>query len=258
MTRSTALVAVALLVLVALPATAASPVIRAGIDPWITVPEGTKIDFEHNPLPAGFFCTSSPAFTGRIWLRGVPLASDNPEFAKFDTIVERLDDAVFNSRGVAQTRFQVRALQLEGIKTFKNRCGEYHVQVTLDGEQPITRMRIVRETPNAGRFLVTVKMNTKVTFTRVGNLSERLEFSYPVTFQPSPYHRWELRDPRRSRELSKVTIDTDWDGHPDALVRGTSNFAPGQGGNALTFSQLIDHDGCHMVVYIDPKVVYTD
>jgi hypothetical protein len=258
MTRSTALAAVALLVLTALPVAAASPVIRAGIDPWVTVPEGTKIDFEHNPLPAGFFCTSSPAFTGRIWLRGVPLASDNPQFARFDTIVERLDDAVFDSRGVAHTRFQVRALQLEGIKTFKNRCGEYHVQVTLDGEQPITRMRIMRENEKGGRFLVTVKINTKVTFTRVDNPAERLEFSYPVKFPPSPYHRWELRDPRRSRELNKVTIDTDWDGHPDALVRGTSNFAPGQRVSGSSAVYYIDDHNCHSVVYIEPKVVYTE
>ena len=253
MARSTALAAIALLVLSAVPAVAGVPVIRAGVDPWVTVPEGTKIDFEHNPLPAGFFCTASPAFTGKIWLRGVPLASDNPQFAQFDTIVERLDDAVFNSRGVAQTRFQVRALQLKGIETFKTSCGEYQVQVTLDGEQPITRMRIVRETQKSGRFIVTVKMNTKVIFTRVDNPAEKLEFSYPVTFQPSPYHRWELRDPRRSTELAKAVVDTDWDGRPDADIRGTSNFAAGQG-DGLSFYEFIDH-GCHSVVYIDPPKV---
>jgi len=257
MARSAALVAVALLLLMVLPAAAANPVIRAGVDLWVTVPQGTKVDFEHDPLPAGFFCTSSPAFTGKIWLRGVPLASDNPQFARYDTIVERLDDAVFDRRGVAQTRFQVRALQLEGIETFKNSCGEYHVQVTLDGEQPITRMRIVRETPRGGRFLVTVKINTKVVFTRIDNPAERLEFAYPVTFQPSPYHRWELRDPRHSSELAKATIDTDWDGSPDALIRGTSNFAAGTG-DGLSFYELVDH-GCHSVVYIDPpKVVFNE
>lgn len=248
MTRSIALVAVALLVLAAIPAIAASPAIRAGIDPWVTIPEGTRVDFKHNPLPAGFFCTASPAFTGKIWLRGVPLATDNAQFARIDTVVERLDDAVFNSRGVAQTRFRVRALQLEGIRTFKNVCGEYAVQVTLDGMQPITKMRIVRQGTEGGRFLVTVKMNTKVVFTRVDNPSETLEFSYPVTFEPSPYHRWEFRDVRRhSKGVSGAMIDTDWDGVPDARVRGTSNFAAGQGGGALEFEETLGHDSCHYV-----------
>lgn len=248
MVRLIALAAVALLVLTVLPVAAATvknPVIRAGIDPWMTVPEGTKVDFEHNPLPAGFFCTASPAFTGRIWLRGVPLASDNPEYAAIDTIVERLDDAVFDSRGLAQTRFQVRALQLEGVRTFKNQCGEYHVQVTLDGEQPITSMQIVRDNPSGGHFLVTVKINTKVVFTRVDNPAEKLEFAYPVTFKPSPYHRWSLQDPTDISQIGGATVDTDWDGAPDTRVRGMSNFVAGQGSSGL---RLVDHY-CHMVVH---------
>lgn len=248
MTRCTALTAIALLLLMALPAAAANPVIKAGIDPWKTIPEGTRVDFKNNPLPAGFFCTASPAFTGKIWLRGVPLATDNPQLARVDTIVERLDDAVFNSRGVAQTRFQVRALQLQGIKTFKNVCGEYSVQVTLDGEQPITKMRIVRQNQSGGRFILTVKMNTKVIFTRVDNPAEVLEFSYPVTFEPSPYHRWEFRDVRKhSKRVSEAVVDTDWDGQPDTPVRGTSNFSAGQGGGELEFEETLGHDSCHYV-----------
>ncbi len=248
MTRSTALTLFALLLLSALPVAAADPMIQAGIDPWVTVPEGTGVDFKHNPLPAGFFCKSSPAFTGKIWLRGVPLASDNPQFARFDTIVERLDDAVFNSRGIARTRFQVRALQLEGINTFKNRCGEYHVQVTLDGVQPITMMRIVRRDNDGGRFLVPVRINTKVIFTRVDDPDKRLEFPYPVRFSPSPYHLWAYQDPSTdSKSVGDATIDTDWDGTPDTLVPGTSNFAAGRGGLTKFQSQnQIEHD-CHTV-----------
>jgi hypothetical protein len=249
MARFTAFAAVALLVLSAIPAVAAGPVVRAGIDPWITIAEGTRVDFKHNPLPAGFFCTSSPAFTGKIWMRGVPLAADNPQFARFDTIVERLDDAVFDSRGVAHTRFQVRALQLEGIRTFKNRCGEYHVQVTLDGEQPITKMRILRQNDQGGRFILTVKMNTKVIFTRVDNPSERLEFSYPVKFSPSPYHRWVYRTQKSVKQVAEAMIDTDWDGSLDTLVPGTSNFAPGQGGGSLEFEESVEHESKHVVAY---------
>jgi hypothetical protein len=247
MTRFTAIAVLALLVLAAIPAAAAGPVLRAGIDPWMTVPEGTNVDFKHDPLPAGFFCASSPAFTSKIWLRGVPLATDNPQLARIDTIVERLDDVVFNSRGVAHTRFQVRALQLEGIKTFKNSCGEYNVRVTLDGEQPITKMRMVRQNKDGGRFILTVKLNTKVIFTRVDNPAERLEVPYSVTFEPSPYHRWEFRDVRKhSKRVGQAMIDTDWDGHLDTLVRGSSNFAAGQGGGALEFGETVEH-GHHTV-----------
>lgn len=247
MVRSTALAALALLVL-ALPAIAAGPVIRAGIDPWVTVPEGTAVDFKHNPLPAGFFCAASPAFSGQIWLRGVPLVSDNPQMARYDTIVERLDNAVFNSRGVAPTRFRIRAMQLEGIQTFKNLCGEYSVQVTLDGEQPITRMRIVRQNSEGGRFVVTVKINTKVIFTRIDNPADRLEFSYPVTFEPSPYHRWGYRDPQRDlKRVSGGRIDTDWDGIPDTFVRGTSNFSAGKGGTTKFETPQVSHSGHHTV-----------
>lgn len=245
MVRPIALVAVALLVLTVLPVAAAkNPVIRAGIDPWTTLPEGTKVHFDRNPLPAGFFCNESPAFTGRIWLRGVPLASDNPEYGMIDTIVERLDDAVFDSRGVAQTRFRVRALQLEGVQTFKNQCGEYSVKVKLDGEQPITRMQIFRDNPSGGHFLVTVKINTKVVFTRVDNPAEELEFAYPVTFQPSPYHHWSLQEPNDIGQTRGAKIDTDWDGAPDTSVRGVSNFVAGQSQVGM---MLVTHD-CHMVV----------
>lgn len=239
MTRSTALTAIALLLLVAIPAAAASPAIRAGIDPWRTVPEGTYSDFRENPLPAGFFCTASPAFTGRIWMRGVPLASDNAKLARYDTVVQRLDDAVFNNRGVARTRVQVRALQLEGIRTFKNVCGEYRVQVTLDGEQPINNMRIVRENRDGGRFFVTLKVNTKIIFTRVDNAAERLEFSQPVAFASSPYHYWGFRDQLKSR-VSEAMIDTDWDGAPDTLLPGTSNFSAGHRGGQQAKVQQVD------------------
>src|ERR1043166_1593525 len=96
MSRRTAAFAVLALFLAALPAAAADPVIQRGIDPWTTVPELTYANFEVNPIPAGFFCATYPGFTDQIWLKGVPLASDSPALGTTDTIVERLDNAVFN------------------------------------------------------------------------------------------------------------------------------------------------------------------
>src|SRR5262245_16211435 len=133
--RSTALTVLALC-LAALPAVAADSVIQRGVDIWQTVPERTFTSFKNNPIPAGFFCADFAGFTGEIWFKGVPLASDNPgALGTTDTIIERMDNAVFNKQGVARTRARVRALQLAGVETFKTVCGEYDVKVRLDGEQ---------------------------------------------------------------------------------------------------------------------------
>src|SRR5690349_4706266 len=117
-TRSILLVALAVLFLAALPAAAIDSV-QPGVDAWTTVPEATFADLRNNPLPAGFFCKEFPAFTGRLYLKGVPIMTDGGLLSRIDTIVERVDNGVFNKRGVAFTRARVRALQLTGVETFK-------------------------------------------------------------------------------------------------------------------------------------------
>ncbi|HVR96813.1 MAG TPA: hypothetical protein VMW27_09375, partial [Thermoanaerobaculia bacterium] len=153
---------------------------------------------------------------------------ENKALGNTDTIVERLDNAAFNKRGVARTRVQVRALQLIGIDTFKTACGEYFVHVMLDGEQPTSLMRIFRDDDKGGRFQVDLRLNTKIVFTRVDNSAERLEFAESVTLPTSPYARWTYRQTNAKRLRSgPVTVDTDWDGTPDTLLPGTSNFSGG-------------------------------
>jgi hypothetical protein len=242
--RSGFLVGLALL-LATLPAAAADSVIGRGIDTWTTVPEFTFVSFTGNPLPAGFFCSEFPGYTGQVWLKGVPLASTDPDaLGTTDTIIERLDNAVFNKNGVARTRVRVRALQLEGIENLKTACGDYNVKVTLDGEQPVTTMRIIRENARGGRFLVGLPLNTKITFTRVDNEAEQFEISFPVRFSVNPHFRWTYRNlvPEVKR-IDKVMVDTDWDGTPDALVPGTSNFST-RDGRKNTLLELADDSGC--------------
>jgi hypothetical protein len=233
-TRSTLLVALAVLFLAALPAAAAEPIQR-GIDAWTTVPEATYADLRNNPIPAGFFCKEFAGFSGHIYLKGVPVMTENGVLSRTDTIVERVDDAVFNKRGVAFTRARVRALQLTGVETFKTACGDYRVDVTLDGEQPLSRMRILRENRKGGRFMVPLAVNTKLIFTRVDNEAERFEFADHVRFQPNPLNRWSYRQfaPVGKRVARPVMIDTDWDGTPDALIPAQSNFAPGAYNGAM-------------------------
>lgn len=227
-------VALAILLLAALPALAAEPIQR-GIDAWTTVPEATYADLQNNPLPAGFFCNEFAGFAGQIYLKGVPIMTENGLLPRTDTLVERLDDAAFNKNGVAVTRVRLRALQLTGIENFKTVCGEYRVDVTLDGPQPLSKMRIIRENNKGGRFMVPLAVNTKIIFTRVDNESERFEFADHVRFMPNPLNRWSYREfsPAGKRVAAPLVIDTDWDGVPDSRVPAQSNFSPGASGGML-------------------------
>jgi hypothetical protein len=181
----------------------------------------------------------------------VPLASDDPgALGTTDTIIERLDNAAFNKNGVARTRVRVRALQLEGIESLKTVCGDYNVKVTLEGEQPITRMRIVREHARGGRFFVPLAINAKIIFTRVDDPSEQFQFSDPVRFTVSPHHHWTYRSlVPGSKRIGRVTVDTDGDGTPDTVLPGTSNF---RAGSENKFEDICPTDGAHAITEPGP------
>src|SRR5262245_22297782 len=121
----------AVLLLIALPTFAADRVIQSGIDPWRTPGNGlTYINFAKNPLPAGFFCFKSSHFSGLVFFKGVPVATGEPgALRKTDTIIHRLDDAVFDENGVAWTRIQVRALHFVSLEPIQTACGAYSVEV---------------------------------------------------------------------------------------------------------------------------------
>jgi hypothetical protein len=222
----------AVLLLIALPMFAADRVIQSGIDPWRTPGDGsTFIDFSKNPIPAGFFCFNSTPFTGRIILKGVPIVTREPgALGKTDTIVQRLDDAVFDENGVANTRIQMRALHLMSVEPIKTACGAYKVEVRLNGEQPITNMRIVRIHENGGRFYAPISINTKLVFTPVrGGSREVLELPKDVRFPAEPSIAWfDDAAPGRLRWSGFVQVDTDNDRVPDIFLPGTTaNFAAG-------------------------------
>jgi hypothetical protein len=208
---------------------AADRVIQNGIDVWATRGDGlTFTDFAKKPIPAGFFCPESAPFTGRLAFEGVPIVTDIPgALGATDTIVQRLDNAVFNKRGVAVTRLQFRALSLKSIAPIETACGKFDVTVSLDGVQPITRMIITRENQNGGHFSAPLALNTKVSFTPVGRPSvETLELPMEVHFPDASL-------PWRSKSMAPVPpgfvrVDTDGDRVPDTYLPGTSNFFAGQ------------------------------
>jgi hypothetical protein len=242
-----------MLALAALPAAALERVIPNGIDLWQTSSDGsTFVDFKGNPIPAGFFCANSEPFTGRIGFKGVPIASDaTGGLGSTDTIVQRLDDAVFNKRGIATTRIQMRSLSMVSIHPVKTSCGSFLAKVSLAGDQPITRMRIIREGRQGGRFEAPIWVNAKISFVPVtGRGVETLELLKEVRFPPLPNPRWAASPgPAAIQKAGFVIVDTDGDGATDTFLPGTTpNFTVGRGARSAKLQQFADcFSDCHTV-----------
>lgn len=235
--------------LIALPLSAANNVIYQGIDLFRTPDDGRSfMDFSNEPIPAGFFCRESAPFTGKVLWKGVPVSTSlSGELRQTDTIVQRLDDAPFNKRGVAKTRIQVRALQLESVDPIKTACGSFKVRVVLDGPQPITSMRIVRTGEYGGRFLARLTVRAKFVFTPVSGLGKQLELpAHEIRFPENPRFTWAFSSNTKGLKRSgKVMVDTNFDSVPDTFLPGTSNFAAGWNGT-LDKEDCPPYDQCHL------------
>jgi len=256
---------VAFAVLLAMPALAIDRTVTNGIDLWKTPGDGTTFaDFSKQSIPAGFFCNKSEPFTGRIVFKGVPIATGQPgALGTTDTIVQRLDNAAFNKRGVAATRIQVRAMQFESVAPVKTACGLYKAYVRLDGEQPVTTMRIVRDNEKGGRFFAPIFVNIKMTFEPVGRATtEALELRKSLRFPPATNAVWSAnRVPTGPAALdSFVKVDTDGDGVADTFLPGTSSFAVGVSKPAKYYDSAsgchIEDEGQHCPVPAYPVPVY--
>jgi len=228
MKKLTVFTILAFAVLLAVPAFAADRITN-GVDLWVTRGDGTSFAEFSTPIPAGFFCHKSKPFRGRIVMRGVPLATSQAGIlGNTDTIVQRLDDAVFNERGVAKTRIQMRAMQFESVEPIKTACGLYQASVVLDGEQPITTMRIVRQHEKGGRFYAPIWVNIKISFKPVGRVTtETFELRKSMHFPPARNQQWSFSAGDVARYNGFVKVDTDGDLVPDTFLPGTSNFVAG-------------------------------
>jgi hypothetical protein len=212
----------------AVSAARADDVVYGGIDVWRTPGNGgTFYDFSADPLPAGFFCQRSQPFSERVVLQGTPLTTGKAgELRTADTVIQRLDDARFDARGLAASRVQVRALSLESVAPIRTACGSYQVQVSLAGDQPLTRMNLVRETAAGGRFLAPLSMNVKISFVPVSSRGGATrEVARLIRFPANPLLRWSSDLLGRGQHVSPVKVDTDGDRVPDTILPGTSNFA---------------------------------
>jgi len=241
-------VAVVCSFLLGLSPLAADPIQR-GIDAFTTPADGkTFYDFAQNPIPAGFFCKGSKAFTGRVALKGVPLATGAPgELRGADTVVERLDDAAFDASGTAVTRLQFRALSLASIAPVKTGCGDFHVYVSLVGEQRVTTMSIHRTKEGGGTFVAPLAVDARMTFIPVkprAKGARNLELTGKFTFPANPVI-WTLADGAAAKRASSVFIDTDGDLKADTRLPNTSNFFPGLSSDRLTLNKWREECPCY-------------
>lgn len=236
----------ALILALAVPALAADRVIANGIDLWRTPGDGSSFaDFSQEPIPAGFFCPGSAPFTGRIVMQGIPVATNQPgALRNTDTIIQRLDNARFNKRGVATTRIQMKAMQFEGLTPVKTICGDFKAFVRLDGEQPITTMRIVRDHEKGGRVIAPISVNIKISFEPIGrDTTEVWELRQELRFPPAPLMEWVGSRVGTSVVNGFVKVDTDSDGAPDTFLPGTSSFAAGRSVKTLPGQEPLP--ACH-------------
>jgi len=224
---------------------AADPVIQHGIDIFTTTTDGTTYyDFAQNPIPAGFFCKGSKAFTSRVALKGLPLATDIPgQLWHTDTIVERLDDAAFDANGVASTRIQIRALSMVSIAPIKTACGAFHLYVSLGGKQQrVTTMNIYRTQEGGGNFVAPLAINARLTFIPVkpgrNKAAQKLALDGSVSFPASPLP-WSHAGGAMAKRIGSVVVDTNGDLIPDTTLPATSNFSAGSSPERLTLNKLM-------------------
>jgi len=255
-------VGLALLALAAVPAWAAENV-QSGADYWHTTTGFTFTSFVQEPLPAGFFCPGSKPFNGTINLRGVPLATEPASaLGETDTIVRRLDKAVFNAKGESTTRIQLMALSLASVKPVDTGCGLYNVTASLGGEQPVTEMKIARTSDFGGSYIAPLELNVRLVFTPVSGQGDRREVTHKVSLGPGTDSVWAYAKGAAAkvavRRTGTVKVDTNGDRVPDAFVPAPSNFVAGVDPAALsadTAVALCKDQSCHCARFShDPYV----
>lgn len=231
--------------LAALPATAQPP-IQPGIDILeTTTAGGTQVGFASNPIPAGFFCAGSAAYTGTVNLKGVPLAT-NPAGAAgaADTILERPSSASFVS-GIATVPAIVRAMSLASTAPITVSCPgsgttQWNVSACLCGSQPTNFLKAKVTAScgaNCGTFDGNLSLQVCLRFTRVGTGVTVGPITQSVTLSTNGT-AWCSRAGTGSVTVaSPFKVDSNCDGTADLTVPATSNFFPGWKCGTLTSGQ---------------------
>jgi hypothetical protein len=193
------------------------------------------MDFSEDPIPKGFFCEGSEAYTGKVKFEGVPLATE-PEgmLGVTDTVIERLDNAVFKN-DKATSRLRVKAINLASRNPIQTSCGSWNLSVGLaDEEQPLSTIMYRKKDDFSGTFNATLKLTIEITFSNAEDandlrfLTRTIDFT---EFHDTPF----VLGPSRGRDLisrteiakkpiegnahsEQVLIDTNADGDVDDIL----------------------------------------
>jgi hypothetical protein len=104
----------------------------------------------------------------------------------------------------------------------------FDVAVSLDGEQPVTEMRIYREKESGGTYVAPLALRVKSVFTPVGGgAADRRVISRLVELGPGNHSYWTTTDRVGTVDEEPVLVDTDGDGVPESAMPGPSNFVAG-------------------------------
>lgn len=143
--------------LAALPA--AAQTIPPGPDYWVT-PDNSRTFFTFPDGDVEALCgaPSSTTWNHRVNLKGVPVSAVT---ADYDTVVQRLDNAVFDTTGHAQTRIVVKALSFASAAPQGTPCGTLNWTVGLAGTQSHTIMRLRRTSAQGGFFSADISVRVE-------------------------------------------------------------------------------------------------
>ena len=172
--------------LAVLPATA-QQIIPPGDDFWVTFPDGqTVFTFPEGDVES--LCGLAPVsgWSPTVTLKGIPAAGSD-----YDTVVQRMDTAVFDAAGNAQTRIVLRHLAFASIHELATPCGVLHWRVRNFGPQAVTMMRLRRLTPMGGIFSADIAVNV-----------EFQAFDPSDTYVGSLFYNFVLPDPQNGTPWS--------------------------------------------------------
>jgi len=249
----------ALLALVAAPVCAQT--VLKGSDVWHTPADGSTSAVLN--LPFGFFDPGC-GFQGTVVLQGGHVAtSPATAFGNADTVIERLQDTVFDVNGVGSVPIAVRALHLKATQNLSTSCGQWAAEVSLNNPQAVTRMTIKRTGSSGGTFTAPISVATTWTFTRTDGTVRTLDTNN--TLDSSTPTEWRYSScPGAVKTGGVVQVDTDNDGVPDTAVNGVSNFFAGYTSSCALLkpcrNKNVDpathcYQGASAIIEVDPKPV---
>jgi hypothetical protein len=219
--------------LAALPC--AAQVINPGNDFWTTPANGqTFFTFPSGDVEALCGAVPSSTWNHTLVLQGVPLGTP-----AYDTVVARLDPAVFDSTGTATTRVQVRALSFASSAPLATPCGSLSWTAGLAGTQGITKMTLHRTSPSGGYFNADLSVAVELrAFDPKGQYVGSLFYNFGLPDQSGASTPWSINTAGEFRAGMTTTNDC------IAVLRQKLAATPTSSEHYYYISDMIAHGQC--------------